>query len=874
MTRVRSGKQETSSHRLKSSGRVIKPLWSIDDERRHADFQLAASMEQLIMGLDIVLSSTRWRIGNAFGTTLNRVLRRPRRPLAADRIRQICMEFPDWKAAVLAAPAPNEFFQGELHQLDQWIEELGQAWDSLMKSRRWKAGSLIVELVQGGQPRSGSPNSIPHIDELIRRYNKYRHDFPEVRTVAGATCTDYKNRLNIAHEESTWWNQEASTDEQTLLLRQPGPGDYSWFECLRKYENHWRETANAYKEAVKYDQASANWFFRFGYAWENCGQWAEAAKAYERATHLDPTQPNCFYRFANACEWDGRWTDAADLYEKAVQLDPMRSSWFYRLGRARERTPVTGVRFLHDIGLRLEKQGDWPAAASAYSAAIGIDNQQPCYHIQLANVQEKMGDFKNAVGSCEKAAQLDPTETRWLEQLGHMRKRCLDFEGARDAFQRLLEIKPDHSRARMSLYPINLKLCRWAEAFEDALSFHEQREFSRSQPMPASSQYPDALVIRQLRAAFESEEVAIPRADAAELLRNAQAVSIAARLPVNWWFALHLRLKRIGWFSLAYQVKDIAASLIVSRSVELENVGITNYLEVAKAHFQLGSTDAAIEHLQPILNGDIGDGEAQVAAVRLAADMDAFRGNFAKHRDALRIHDGVNKQQAETVFREMVANRTVAIVGPVIEGRHNGAEIDSYDVVIRTNVVASAPRSERVFDAQGSRTDISYFSSFVSQELFGEIQEAVENRHISMAVMPPSIFAYRRQLVSEPGDLRYNPGEPTAFLRAMSFAIQRIVHDIFRYSPSSVKIFNVDFFVTSAAYKKNYRVAELLADIDPNYLGSNHDYRSDFEFMKCLREQSIVKADADVHKLLGRTTDEYLALLDQAQDSVTASVSR
>ena len=829
-------------------------------------------MEQLITRLDTVLLSPRWQIGNAIGTLIDRALRRPRTRLAADRIRKICTEFSAWKADVLAAPAPNEFSQGELRQLDQWIDELGEAWASLLKSRRWELGCMIVEFMRGSQRRNMTSNSFAHIDEIIWRYNKIRHDFPEIRHTDNAKFANPGIRRNIELTESTQPNHEPNLYEQYLILRSLEANNYSWSERLLEYEKHWRETALKYVEASKHDQVKAHQFFHIGFAWEKCGQWREAAHAYECAIQLDPTQPIWFYRLANAYEWKERWSDAADLYEKALELNPAQPSWFYRLGRAKEYTPNPGVRFHHDIGLRSVMQGDWPAACSAYLAAIGIDNEQPYYHFRCAKVWEEMGDLKKSVRSCEKAIDLDPKETRWLEHLGHLRKRCLDFAGARDTYRRLLAIKPDHSRAQMDLYLVNVKLCRWAEAFEYTLRLNGQQVLPRLKAVVAKARYPKVSAVKKLRTIFENEKVSIAQTDAADLLREVQAKNFTGRLPVNWWFTLHLRLKKIGWYSLAYQAKDIAASLIASGSVKLSRVGITNYLEVAKAHFYLGRAEKAINHLQPILEGAIGDEEAKVAAIRLAADIYAFRGDFTRHRDALRIHERVNLPQAEKIFGDMIANRSIAIVGPMFEGRYNGKEIDSYDVIIRTNYVASSPQSERIFAAQGSRTDISYFSNFVSQELFSEIREAVDSRCIRMAVMPPSAYSYGRQHLSEPGDLRYNPGEPTAHLRAMSFAIQRIVHDIFRYNPSSVKVFNIDFFITSADYKKNYRVAELLAEIDQIYLGSSHDYRKDFTFMKCLRDQSIISGDDIVESLLDHTPEEYLAKLDQSQESITTNV--
>jgi hypothetical protein len=229
------------------------------------------------------------------------------------------------------------------------------------------------------------------------------------------------------------------------------------------------------------------------------------------------------------------------------------------------------------------------------------------------------------------------------------------------------------------------------------------------------------------------------------------------------------------------------------------------------------------------------------------------------------MHHGVNMPEAEAEFRQLIYNRNIAIVGPVSTGLSNGDEIDSCDVVVRPNFLPGSATPE-VTATAGARTDVSYFNGVASKMLTGEIQQAVEQRALRLVVLRPFNYSVGRQLIVSPGDLRYNPNESNAALRARSFGIQRIVHDVLKYRPKSIKLFNIDFFTGPSNYKRGYTAGQLLVDVDPYFVGSGHDYRSDFLFTKNLWERSLISGDLLVEELLQLSPDSYVAKLDQKHD--------
>lgn len=820
---MRTGLQEP--HRTTSLSPVKAVSTVFDGEERDAGLPLVALMDELSMRLRLILSSRRWLIGNAVVTTFNTMLRRPRRPLATQRMEKICTDYDTWKYAVFADASPKKLSANQMRRLDQWIRESDDAFQCLVQSRRWKTGSFFVEFARSVLLRSRKPVMIAQLEALFEHYRQNsRKEAAKQKPVTRLSLADVYYHLGFAHENSRRWAPAAHAYETALNLS-PRPGRYYRLGRVRERQRQWEAAANAYREAVR----------------------------------RNPARPHSFFRLGYVCAKDGLWDEAAYAFESATALDATRSEWFYHLGQAREKTLSEVPQYLHHGGLQLRQQGDWAGAARAYMAAIAVDKLQPLYHFQLGHVRSKMRDFGGAASAFQEAVRLAPEKPQWLYRLARAHEQALEYEAALTAYQRLLAINPDHASAQSRAYTIHVKLAQWREASKAALVLREPALTRASESTHGRARPPDPAVVQRLRTLLERAESRATRAEAEALLLGCKGA--AHLLPLDWWFALHWRFMKIGWFSLAYTTKDIAASLIAARSGDLKTIGLTKYLETAKALVQLGSKDAAIEHLQLTLES-VENKEARIATQKLIADIEAHYGDFEGLEEIMPMHDGVNLREAEAAFHTLVSNKTTAIVGPTDNGLQNGEEIDSYDVVVRTNFLPVALTAERAA-ATGTRTDISYFNGVASKMLTCEIHQAVERRSLKLVVLRPFNYSIDRQLIVKPGDLRYNPAESNALLRARSFGVQRVLHDVLKYRPSRVKLFNIDFFVSSENYKKGCKARELLADVDPFFLGFGHDYRGDFVFTKNLWNRSLISGDGVVEKLIQLSADTYLATLDQ-----------
>lgn len=817
-------------------------------------------LRELRERLENVLASRRWRIGNSIVGAVYRFIRKSPRPTAADTIRQVVADFATWEATVLQQVGASNLSSEQLHRLGEWMRTLDDAFHCLLMSRRWKIGCFVVDVGRVLLRKPSRPTSIEALEKLFDRCRLYREGGEETSYVPVLSLPDIYYHLGFVREKAGKWAAAAAAYEKALELAEARPELFFRLGKVRAQQRRWGDAVRAYQEAVRQKPKKASWHFHLAEALEQCDRLAEADRAYERAMQVGRARAKYLCgRAGIRAKW-GQWSSALELYEAAIQHEPSYSPAYFGLGQVREQLCIESPSYSAHSGLMRRAQGDWKAAADAYQRAIALDPDVPEYHFRLGNVCERMRDFRGAVRAFEEAVRLKPRKNEWLFRLGRAREQALDLDGALDAYSALLQKNPQHAKARARMYTILVKLARWEEAASYAAE-HKRRGANKGHSLLVSADH----TVRQLRDLLASPRFVPTQEELADLVARIEERRLCALLPTNWWFALHWRLLNLGWYSLAYRVKDIAAGVLLSEREGKTSPSLARHLAISKALIQLGRKEDAIKHLSGLAPSDVADEELEMAVERLLADIDAFYGDFARLRSGLNLHDGVNLPEAEEAFAKLIEGRSVAIVGPVDIGLANGKEIDSFDVVIRTNFLPDNVDPQRA-ERFGTRTDISYFNGVASQMLTAEIEAAVATGTLRMIVLRPFNFVLDRLMVSRPGDLRYNPSELTVLLRARSFGIQRIMHDVLRYSPARVKIFNIDFFLSRDSYNRGYKARELLADSDPFYLGSGHDYRGDFAFTKRLREVGLVSGDDVVNRLLDLSVSDYLRELDRGED--------
>jgi len=237
------------------------------------------------------------------------------------------------------------------------------------------------------------------------------------------------------------------------------------------------------------------------------------------------------------------------------------------------------------------------------------------------------------------------------------------------------------------------------------------------------------------------------------------------------------------------------------------------------------------------------------------------------------------KSEAEILFSELVAGKTIAIVAPGEIEKELGQEIDSHDTVIRVKFSGrSAMPNERFV---GRRCDITSHNFEILA--LSKLNKIDSKKFVSDA---PDL----KLIVVKKGEFREMDGipikrmsnwPPTFLTTATSGTM--LIFETLKYAPKSVKLYGFDFYTNPRIYNspllKSYKTSEYPdggVQNDFSWHGDyfapysiarshlSHDLKSDFLLVKNLYELSgLIDGTPEVLEILNLTADEYDARLEE-----------
>ena len=214
----------------------------------------------------------------------------------------------------------------------------------------------------------------------------------------------------------------------------------------------------------------------------------------------------------------------------------------------------------------------------------------------------------------------------------------------------------------------------------------------------------------------------------------------------------------------------------------------------------------------------------------------------------------------EKEFASYIENKSIAIVGPLDLGVPVGAEIDTYDVVLRFNYSGLEKFSKEIF---GEKTDISFYIaeillkdelniskiSYMNQLDWVIIDTAHEEEDICFLGLDTNIRK------------RYSAGHAfaTTMLKGAPSGIQRVIMDLLRFKTGRIKVFNTNLFLENN-YAKAYKSRGKLGADYFNFFW--HDPLSNFIFLKRLENNRVIDADNILSEILQMSEDGYIDALE------------
>lgn len=352
------------------------------------------------------------------------------------------------------------------------------------------------------------------------------------------------------------------------------------------------------------------------------------------------------------------------------------------------------------------------------------------------------------------------------------------------------------------------------------------------------------------------------RFDEKDLYRNSLQEIIASISPcdldVDEWLGLSDILNWVGALTAGSFARRVASTLAINDG----NFDVANrdQLEYAfNASLEQRNFEVATKALNRfrLLNLDRCEYMRYEACLSLCqGDVDKFQ-NIWPHSPSFPINE----------LKDYFKGKTVAVVGPAPTGSKDGIEIDSFDIVIRTN-----------WQGGGLYFDCNEFGNKVNISLYNahsvRLIAASPSRARDVADKLDFIFVRRERFGVENtfgvnGKVVKLYDYPCSFHKSLN-AIQVVIFNLLLWGAKKIKLFKADNYTGDIGHMAGYRSENSgfstvsLKNLRPVF--SNHDLITNLNFVKTLGiDCNLFEFDASSRIVFSRNAEEQMS---RVMDSV------
>ncbi|MCL1998694.1 MAG: hypothetical protein FWG65_08000 [Turicibacter sp.] len=235
------------------------------------------------------------------------------------------------------------------------------------------------------------------------------------------------------------------------------------------------------------------------------------------------------------------------------------------------------------------------------------------------------------------------------------------------------------------------------------------------------------------------------------------------------------------------------------------------------------------------------------------AYLEVFEGNLTEASQLIHIIS------PKPEYLNYISGKTVAIVGPAYSEVEQGAEIDSYDVIVRLNYMGKA--STAASSLAGSRTDVAYYA------------DGIFNRQKDKSFLTDLNYWFSRSGKVKMSDIAKNYGGIAQyweifFSNVRPQMVQRALLSLLLCNPIRIKIFCANFHSAKKHYADEYirKLSNQVYRINnspglPSVLW--YDVAVLLNFIRNLWKNKIVEADLDCERVLKMTNEDYCSLMEE-----------
>jgi tetratricopeptide (TPR) repeat protein len=352
----------------------------------------------------------------------------------------------------------------------------------------------------------------------------------------------------------------------------------------------------------------------------------------------------------------------------------------------------------------------------------------------------------------------------------------------------------------------------------------------------------------------ELVEAALSQADVDIQSRMADLETEADAPPAEWWLSLFFYFYGKGRLSLAYRFKHIAVSI----AADTRHPYYAEQLQILGALLETGRITDADRFLADKLS-TVTHRQQRAAWHRNQAAALYLTG---RKTEAFAIWENPSVQVLIPTyhsprFEELVRNKTVAVVGAANVDLESGEEIDSHDLVIRTNFLGR-PTQPDIGRKIGFRTSISYYVQHFATQQLGEFLSGPLSNHLDAAVFHYGEDLCRVLQSTNPRMITraYGTFFPGVFM-GIPLAAERITLDLLSCRPKSIKVFNCDFYLGEDTHHGAYNQIKGSFPIKL----AHHDLLRNIRHARTLFHQGGIQVDQRLAEILALDDTAILAAI-------------
>jgi hypothetical protein len=207
---------------------------------------------------------------------------------------------------------------------------------------------------------------------------------------------------------------------------------------------------------------------------------------------------------------------------------------------------------------------------------------------------------------------------------------------------------------------------------------------------------------------------------------------------------------------------------------------------------------------------------------------------------------------------KQLKGKSIAVVGPAVNGLQNGKQIDAFDIVVRTNA-QDADVILKHAEMAGNRTDIVYYNTMFFRSRREKIARFLEQTELkAVSIRHRSTNAAIGRLAPSVSRRIWRSYKKKNLV-GIGFALRHIVFDLIAFTDSKIHLFGADFYLGETTHSSGYFDEGI--DVWKEY--TRHDVFDTFMFLAQMRKIGAISVDSVLDDILCLSPEKFCSRMEE-----------